>query len=130
MFINNINEAINKNLSLFFFPSDIKLAWKAKQKQWELSKNQLFFLFLCCFFLKIQDKGNQKHQFLKGDSIKLFWVKCWPFFKQAAKYYTIWNSFCFKIFFLMILSNFIFVVSYLKKHLSVHLNTSTALTSL
>ena len=130
MFINNINEAINKNLSLFFFPSDIKLAWKAKQKQWELSKNQLFFLFLCCFFLKIQDKGNQKHQFLKGDSIKLFWVKCWPFFKQAAKYYTIRNSFCFKIFFLMILSNFIFVVSYLKKHLSVHLNTSTALTSL
>ena len=130
MFINNINGAINKNWSLFFFPSDIKLAWKAKQKQWELSKNQLFFLFLCCFFLKIQDKGNQKHQFLKGDSIKLFWVKCWPFFKQAAKYYTKRNGFCLKIFFLMILSNFIFVVSYLKKHLSVHLNTSTALTSL
>ena len=49
MFINNINGVINKNLSLFSFPSDIKLAWKAKQKQRELTKNQLF-LFLCFFF--------------------------------------------------------------------------------
>ena len=48
MFINNINGVINKNLSLFFFPSDIKLAWKAKQKQQELNKNQLF-LFLYFF---------------------------------------------------------------------------------
>ena len=54
MFINKINRAINKNLNLFFFPSDIKLAWKAKQKQRQLTKNQLF-LFLCCFFLKIRD---------------------------------------------------------------------------
>ena len=48
MFINNINRAINKNLSLFSFPSDIKLEWKAKQKQRELTKNQLF-LFYCLF---------------------------------------------------------------------------------
>ena len=27
MFINNINGVINKNISLFFFPPDIKLAW-------------------------------------------------------------------------------------------------------
>ena len=33
MCISNINWVINKNVSLFFFPSDIKLAWKAKQKQ-------------------------------------------------------------------------------------------------
>ena len=39
MFINNINGAVNKNLSLLFFPSDIKLAWKAKQKEQELTKN-------------------------------------------------------------------------------------------
>ena len=39
MFINNINGDINKNLSLFFLPSDIKFAWKAKQKQRELTKN-------------------------------------------------------------------------------------------
>ena len=50
MFINNINGVINKNLSLFFFPSDIKLAWKAKQKQQELTENQLFLYFF--FFSK------------------------------------------------------------------------------
>ena len=55
MFTNNINGVTNKNISLFFFPSDINIAWKAKQKQRELTKNQLF-LFLCSFFLKIQDK--------------------------------------------------------------------------
>ena len=33
MFTNNINRVTNKNISLFFFPSDIKLAWKTKQKQ-------------------------------------------------------------------------------------------------
>ena len=75
MFINNINGVINKNVSLFFFPSDIKLAWKAKQKQQELTRNQLF-LFLCFFIQKFRIKGNQKHQFLKGDSMKMFWVKC------------------------------------------------------
>ena len=50
MFINHINGVINKNLSLLFFPSDVKLAWKAKQKQRELTKNQLFFISL--FFSK------------------------------------------------------------------------------
>ena len=57
MFINNINGVINKNVSLFFFPSDIKLAWKVKQKQRELTKNQLFCYR---FFLKIQDKRKSK----------------------------------------------------------------------
>ena len=64
MFINKINGVINKNSSLFFFPTDIKLAWKAKQKQRELTKNQLFSLF---FFLKIQDIRESKTPiFLKG----------------------------------------------------------------
>ena len=64
MFINKINGVINKNSSLFFFPTDIKLAWKAKQKQRELTKNQLFCLF---FFLKIQDIRESKTPiFLKG----------------------------------------------------------------
>ena len=52
MFINNINGVINKNLSLFIFPSDIKLAWKAKQKQRELTKNQQFFFYFFVFSLK------------------------------------------------------------------------------
>ena len=42
MFINNITGVINKN---FFFPSDIKLAWKGKQKQRELTKVLYFFVF-------------------------------------------------------------------------------------
>ena len=75
IFINNIDEVINKNLSLLFFPSDIKLAWKAKQKKEELTKNQVFFVFLF-FFLKIQDLRKSKQQFLKGDTIKFFWVNC------------------------------------------------------
>ena len=45
MFITHINGVINKNLSLFFFPSDVKLAWKAKQKQRELTKNRLCFIY-------------------------------------------------------------------------------------
>ena len=49
MFINIINGVINKILSIFFFPPGIKLAWKAKQKQREMTKNQLFFLL---FFSK------------------------------------------------------------------------------
>ena len=40
MFNNKINGVINKNLNLFFLPSDIKLAWEAKQKQQDLTKNQ------------------------------------------------------------------------------------------
>ena len=45
MFITHINGVINKNLSLFFFPSYIELAWKAKQKQRELTKNRLCFIY-------------------------------------------------------------------------------------
>ena len=59
MFINNINGVINKNLSLFFFPSDIKLAWKVKQKQRELTKKSTFFYFFV-FSLKIQDVRKSK----------------------------------------------------------------------
>ena len=44
MFITHISGVINKNLSLLFFPSDIKLAWKTKQKQRELAKNRLCFI--------------------------------------------------------------------------------------
>ena len=47
MFINHINGVIDKNLSLFFFSPNIKLAWKVKQKQRELTKNQLFYFFIC-----------------------------------------------------------------------------------
>ena len=75
MFINNINEVINKNLSLFFFPSDIKLAWKAKQKQRELTKNQFFFCFFD-FFLKIQDIRKSKIPIFERGQHKNFWVKC------------------------------------------------------
>ena len=49
MLISNINGVINKNLSTFFFPSGIKLVWKAKQKQRELTKNQFFFYFFDFF---------------------------------------------------------------------------------
>ena len=60
MFINNINGVINKNL-VFFFPSDTKLAWKAKQKQRELTKNQLF---LFVFFPKnVGHKETQNTNF-------------------------------------------------------------------
>ena len=45
-FINNINGVIKKNVSLFFFPPDIELARKAKQKQRDLIKNQLFLISL------------------------------------------------------------------------------------
>ena len=65
MFINNINGVINKNLSLFFFPSDIKLAWKAKQKQRELTKNELF-LFLCFFSKNSGYKEIKNTKFWKG----------------------------------------------------------------
>ena len=80
MFINNINGVINKNLSLFFFPSDIKLAWKAKQKQRELTKNQLFFISL--FFSKNSGyeetkntnfwKGIAQNIFFRGSSVDHF----------------------------------------------------------
>ena len=83
IFINNINRVINKNLSLFFFPSDIKLAWKAKQKQRELAKNQLFFISLLFFFLKIQDIRKSKTPIFERGSHKKFLVKCLPFFKLA-----------------------------------------------
>ena len=49
MFNNKINGVTNNNLNLFFFPSDIKLAWEAKQKQQELTKNQLCFISLGFF---------------------------------------------------------------------------------
>ena len=70
MFFNNINGVINKNFQVFlFFYVRIKLAWKAKQKQRELTKNQ-FFLFL--FFLKIQDIKKPKTPIFERGSIKVF----------------------------------------------------------
>ena len=71
MFINNTNGVINKNLSLFFFTSDIKLAWKAKQKQRELTKNQHFFYFFV-FFLKIQDIKKSKTPIFERGEHKIF----------------------------------------------------------
>ena len=75
MFINNVNGVINKNLSLFFFPSDIKLAWKVKQKQRELTKKSTFFISLF-FFLEIQDIRKSKTLIFERGSNKAFWVKC------------------------------------------------------
>lgn len=40
-----------------------------------MTKNQHFFLFLCFFSKKCRIKRNQKDHFLKGDWIKLCWVK-------------------------------------------------------
>ena len=83
MFINNINGVINKNLSLFFFPSDIKLAWKAKQKQREFTKNQLFFSFLCFFFLNIQDITKSKAPIFKRGYYKDFLVQLLTIFQTG-----------------------------------------------
>ena len=66
MFINHINGVINKNLSLLFFPSDVKLAWKAKQKQRELTKNQLFFISLFFFSKNSGYKEIKSTNFWKG----------------------------------------------------------------
>ena len=63
-FINSINGVINKNISLFFFPSDVKLAWKGKQKQRELTKNQLF-LFLWFFSKNSEYKEIKNTNFWK-----------------------------------------------------------------
>ena len=82
MFINNINGVINKNLSLFFFPSDIKLAWKAKQKQRELTKNQLFCYFFV-FFLKIQDKRKSKTPIFERGQHKNFLNQVWTIFQTG-----------------------------------------------
>ena len=66
MLINNINGVINKNLSLLFFPSNIKLAWEAKKKHRELTKNQPLF------FLKIQDMRRSKTPIFEKGSHKTF----------------------------------------------------------
>ena len=65
MLINNINGVMNKNLSLFFFSSDIKFAWKAKQKKRELTENQIF-LFLCFFFKNSEYKEIKSTNFSNG----------------------------------------------------------------
>ena len=71
MFINNINGVIKKNLSLFFFPSDIKFSWNSKQKQQELNKNQLFFISV--FFPKIHDIRKSKAPTFEKGMHKIFW---------------------------------------------------------
>ena len=83
MFINNINGAINKNLSLFSFPSDIKLEWKAKQKQRELTKNQLFLFY--CFFLKIQDIRKSKTPVFERGSHKNLLRQVLTIFQTSPK---------------------------------------------
>ena len=59
MFINNINGVINKNLSLFFFPSDIKLEFEGETKTARIDQKLTFFYFFV-FFLKIQDITKSK----------------------------------------------------------------------
>ena len=82
MLINNINGVMNKNLSLSFFPSNIKFAWKAKQKQRELTKNQLVFYFFV-FFLKVQDIKKSKTPIFE-----IFWppdhFSNKPFYEKVA----------------------------------------------
>ena len=82
MLINNINGVMNKNLSLSFFPSNIKFAWKAKQKQRELTKNQLAFYFFA-FFLKVQDIKKSKTPIFE-----IFWppdhFSNKPFYEKVA----------------------------------------------
>ena len=82
MFISNINGVINKNLSLFFFSFDIKLAWKTKQKQGELTKNQLFFYFFD-FFLKIQDIRKSKTLIFERRQHKDLWDQVLTIFQTG-----------------------------------------------
>ena len=82
MFISNINGVINKNLSLFFFSFDIKLAWKTKQKQGELTKNQLFFYFFD-FFLKIQDIRKSKTLIFERRQHKDLWGQVLTIFQTG-----------------------------------------------
>ena len=82
MFINNINGVINKNLSLFFFSVRHYFSMEGEKKQQELTKNLLFFISLF-FFLKIQDITKSKAPIFKRGQHKIFWDKCWPFFKQV-----------------------------------------------
>ena len=82
MFINHINGVINKNLSLLFFPSDVKLAWKAKQKQRELTKNQLFCISLF-FFLKIQDIRKPETSFFERRQHENFLVQALTIFQRS-----------------------------------------------
>ena len=84
MFIININGVINKNLNLLFFPSDIKLAWKVKQKQRELSKTPLF-LFIY-FFLKIQDIKKSKTPIFERRSHKKFLDQVLTIFQTSPSF--------------------------------------------
>ena len=71
MFINNNNGVINKNSSLFFFSSSIKLAW-VKQKQWELTKIQLIFISLFFFSQNSGYTETKNTNFWKGITQKTF----------------------------------------------------------
>ena len=86
MFINNINGIINKNLSLFFFPSDIKLTWKSKQKQREFTKNQHFFISLFFF--------SKNSRFRETKNIK-FWKET-AFFGSSVDHFS--NKPCYECF--------------------------------
>ena len=67
---------------MFFFPSDIKLVWKVKQKHRELTKN-LFFLFLC-FLLKIQDIRKSKTPIFEKRSHKNFLDQLLTIFQTSS----------------------------------------------
>ena len=48
---------------------------EGETKTARIVQNSTFFIYL--FFSKNSGyKKNQKHQFLKGDRIKNFWIKC------------------------------------------------------
>ena len=79
MFINNITGVINKNLSLFFFPPDIKLACNAIQKQRELTKKSTFFYFFVFFsknsgYKKIKNTNFERrsHKSFLGQVLTIF----------------------------------------------------------
>ena len=79
MFINNINGVTNKNLSLFFFPLDIKLACNAIQKQRELTKKSTFFYFFVFFSknsgyneIKNTNFERRSHKSILGQVLTIF----------------------------------------------------------
>ena len=56
---------------------------EGETKTARIDQKSKFFYFFVFFYHRFRVWGNLKHQFLKEDCIKMFWVECWPFFKQA-----------------------------------------------
>ena len=76
------------------------------------------FLLNTCKIGMIYTLFKREHKIFSKSSITKYFVK----------YYIIQTGFCLKINFFIFFANFIFVVSNLKIHPAVHLNTSKALT--